>query len=130
MTLTLAKLRKKVHEVAVPIGDDGDAITVQFSTWNLTPRVQQDIARAVAEATDDDPLPGIRQFLTVVTGWDFAADDGEPPIPLTEAALLDVPTEIIGSVLLGVTTAMQDLAPKGATGTSSNGPSSAPPITS
>lgn len=126
MPATLAQLRKKTHTVKVEIDGDPEAITVEVSTRKLTPRVQEEIARAVAEASDDDQRPVIRQFLVMVESWDFAADAGQEPIPLEEEALMDVPIDVIGAVLQAVTDKLADLAPKGATETSSNGRSPDP----
>lgn len=118
MPATLRSVTSVTNTVAVEIDGDPKGISVSYSTRRLTPRVQMAIAKAMADGADDLDST-IDQFLAIVTSWDFAADVGEKPIPLTKDALLDVPIEILSDVLEAVT---DDMSPKEATETSSNTP--------
>lgn len=126
MTATLKKLTSKTNAVDIEVDGDPKAITVEYSTRRLTPRVQEEITKLLVEGDPNDMRPTIRQFLTLVVAWNFAADEGEPPIPLEEEALMDVPVELLGLILDKITV---DLDPKGKIASSSNGRSAGQPST-
>ena len=68
-----------------------------------------DTADYIPPAPDEDRGTDkalIGKILEVVTSWDLEYEPGQP-VPLTEDALMDVPTEILTAVLRGVATAGQ-----------------------
>lgn len=119
MPASLKKLTSKTNRLKIEIDGDPEAITVEYSTRKLTPRIQQELA-ALARDPDADPdgqRAVIMQFLSIVVGWDLAANEGEPPIPLTDEALLDMPVEILGAILDALATELDAQRPKETTAT-------------
>lgn len=123
MPATLKSLTSKVNKLAIKIDDDPAAITVWYTTRQLTPKRQREIEkviRKIADGESDEMASVIEQFLVFVVRWDFKADEADAdPMPLTAETLENVSIEILGEILDQVTAAM---SPKAPTEASSNTP--------
>jgi len=120
------KVRKQQQVKPFAIDIDGETLAGTFRPGVVTfgwSRELQNIGKATKD-TEDSPVDGgtaakavpddpatdkalIGKILELVASWDLEDEPGQP-LPLTEDALMDVPTSILTATLRGVIKAASD----------------------
>lgn len=97
MPATLKSLTAKVDKLDIKIDDDPKAISISYNPRLYTARLEQEVAEAAKNNLPAGSLvPAIRQL---VTEWNLRPDKEEPIIELTTEALLDIPAELLFSIV-------------------------------
>lgn len=97
MPLDLDARAKKSTKLAITF--DEETLNVEYCRWNITPRVQAELAEMPEAET-------YKLFLHLVTKWDLVK--GGKTVPLKAPEILDVPSEILGRVIVRI---YEDLRP-------------------
>lgn len=120
MPATQKSISSKVNTIDIEVDGDPKGITVSYSTRKVTPRMLKQVQEGINTGLDPIGLDStIDQMLMVVTEWNYALDDDQPPVPLTKDGLLDVSVDVLAMVIEAVS---NDQSPKGKTDGSSNTP--------
>ena len=122
MTQGYAALLGERTPLDIAIGDDPKAISLHYSLATLTPRMIRKLTEMSANQASPEAIEIVVQALSaLVTDWNLRPSEDLPIVGLTEDELLDVPWQILGTVVIAI---MGDAGPKGATGSASPTPSS------
>jgi hypothetical protein len=110
MPASLSSITSKRATLYVPIDDEnpeGDKVKIVYRPKSYDKKFERHMNALLTDKEDDDELIAasiwIRSLLHIVHSWDlkFSESDDEP-IPLTEEALEDVPTEVIAGIVRAI----------------------------
>jgi hypothetical protein len=95
--MKLSQLVENRRTVTIPIGSG--EITLGYNPAGVTPRMFAMIEEVQQEADNARvvTMTMARMLTQMVTDWDVTDDDGEP-LPLTAAAMMDVPIQILSRI--------------------------------
>jgi hypothetical protein len=110
MPASLSSITSKRATLYVPLDEndpDSQKVKVVYRPKSYDKKFERHMNKLLEEKKDDDELIAaavwIRSFLHIVQAWDLKWDDAdEEPIPLTEEALEDVPTEVISGIVRAI----------------------------
>jgi hypothetical protein len=88
----LSTFRNATRPLVIDTGDPDEPLTVRYRPRALTPRLAEQLTQ---DTSDESNIARTCKWLElIVAEWDLLGDDGQP-IPLTEAAMQDVPLDVL-----------------------------------
>lgn len=99
MGATLEKLTSKTAEATVLL-DGESTVWFRYRPRKYTAKLERTIQAAISEQLPSLSL--VRAATVLLDAWDLTWEEGQDPIPLTEEALEEVPTEILTLILTAI----------------------------
>ena len=118
MAINAKKFKNEVKPLTIEIG--GEVLNIAYRPHAYTPRLEEEAQRLREEKTASTAL--VAMLMPVLASWDLM--DGEvddpqsKPIPITQEALVEQPSVILGAVISAIG---KDLNPQKASAPQSEG---------